>query len=192
MFDGRAIIPAGRVCPKRECLSQNRHFPQSFTMSFHIAQIVEDPDQTLNKDLQQKFLGYHAQDDLLLTKGTLLRHLTPWSEAYSWSWTPSTACIVFSPCFVRHPRCLDCTYVECFACLPPAYHRSKIQRVISTQDLCRLQLLHAASCHKFVIWTRVEANRSPPVKPQSIWTVLAAGNTPIPVITEKACTAGLA
>ena len=54
MFDRRAIIPAGRVCPKRECLSQNRHFPQSFTISFHIAQIVEDPDQTLNKDLQQK------------------------------------------------------------------------------------------------------------------------------------------
>ena len=54
MFDRRAIIPAGRVCLKRECLSQNRHFPQSFAMSFHIAQIVEDRDQTLNKDLQQK------------------------------------------------------------------------------------------------------------------------------------------
>ena len=159
--------------------------------SFHIAQIVEDPELQI-KIFNKSILGYHAQDDLPLTKGTLLRHSTPWSEAFSWSWTPSIACIVFSPYLVRRPRCLDCTYVECFACLPPVYHRSKIQRVISTQDLCRLQLLHAASCHKFVIWARVEANCTPPVKPQSNWTVLAVGNTPIAVITEKSCTAGLA
>ena len=162
MLDRRAVLslPEGYVLKENVCLKTD-NFRKASRCRLTLLRLLRILIKLQIKIFNKSTLRYHAQDDLPLTKGTLLRHLTPWSEAFSWSWTPTIACIVFSSYLVRRPRGLDCTYVECFACLPPAYHRSKIQRVISTQDLCRLQLLHAASCHKFVIWTRVEANLHP-------------------------------